>query len=173
MTDRVVTRILSPTIGTENITCYEQFYTWKDHAELLPRLLVHWYPTKVFNILFYVEHETLFLWVSITVGSRNCRFFKAVVLHDDTTLNLVLMTRTVLLVTKNFALGGTKPRYCAHSWFLTFCALLNIMRHCFFWLKLVLMTRIYWGITCLEQFYTWFGSLNLCVVRRLPGFHSG
>ena len=132
MTNRVVTRILSPTIGTEHITCYEQFYTWKDHAELLPRLLVHWYFTKVSNILFYVEHETLFLWVSITVGSRNCHFFKAVVLHDDITLNLVLMTRIVLLVTKNFVLGRTKPRYCAHSWFLTFCALLNIMRHCFF-----------------------------------------
>lgn len=31
----------------------------------------------------------------------------------------------------------------------------------------------YWAITCFEQFYTWFGSLNLCVVRRLPSFHSG
>ena len=105
-------------------------------------------PTRVLVSHKGFQHPVLcWTWDTVSFGFDHCwvtklSFFKAVVLHDDTTLNLVHMTRIVSLVTNNFELGRTKPRYCAHSWFLTFCAKLNIMRHCFFWVKMVLLTRI-------------------------------
>ena len=50
-----MTRIQIATDFTAYISCYEQFYIWKDQAELL-RPLSYWNLTKVFNILCYVGY---------------------------------------------------------------------------------------------------------------------
>ena len=78
-------------------------------------------PTRVLVSHKGFQHPVLcWTWDTVSFGFDHCwvtklSFSKAVVLHDDTTLNLVHMTRIELLVTNNFELGGTKPRYCAHG----------------------------------------------------------